>query len=158
MTVTDDELQRSIDEARAIVLAEQKIRALERLRSSVVSERRLLRVLTVLSIAGCVLASLVGWQAFGIASDARAALDEFDASRQEGRVISCESYNTDVVDKINGILLSVASQSRDPAAARARIGPLLLDQRDCSDKGIADYFDGDTATDPFVPVTIPEEG
>lgn len=153
--VGDDEFEQAVAEAVATSDAEHKLAALVRLRHSVIAERRTLRVLTVIAIiVGCV-GIFLSVSARGTAEQAHDALEVMEASRQDARVVSCESYNTDVVDKINGIMVSVASQSDDPDAAFERVEPLLLDRRDCSDKGIEDYFDGDDATNPFVPVTIP---
>ena len=88
---------------------------------------------------------------FSVANKSQKTLDRQVADRLEARITACESYNTDTVDRINGILLRA---SRDPH----RIEDLLLPHRDCTEVGIAAYFDGDDATDPFIPVTIPEEG
>lgn len=153
--MTDDELDAAIEEARLTASAEQKLVSLERLRSSVLSERRVLRVLTVVAIVVGMVGIGLAVGSYAIANRAQDALDVMEASRAEARIVSCESWNADTADRINGILLSVATRSSDPEAAKERVEPLLLPHRDCSDAGIEDYFDGDPATDPFVPVTIP---
>ena len=88
---------------------------------------------------------------FDVAKDSQTALDRQESDRLEARITACKSYNDDTVDRINGILLRA---SRNPE----RISDLLLPHRDCTEVGIAAYFDGDDATDPFIPVTVPEEG
>lgn len=160
MTVTDDELQRSIDEARAIVLAEQKLRALERLRRSVVAERRLLRILTIMAIA-------VG--VFGAAEGlvARSALDDYRDGQHEARVNACEQFNDQQQRSVEGnkaqvreVFASLTSDEPLTPARKARLDRLFADHdrvieeafpmRDCSDEGIDAYVDDDPATDPFV--------
>ena len=102
-------------------------------------------------LALCVAAVfLLGVWTFDLAKDTQAAVDQQQADRLEARVTACESYNSDTVDSINGILLQAA---RDPR----RVEELLLPHRDCTAQGIEDYFDGDPATDPFIPVTVPKE-
>lgn len=141
--MTNDDFDAAVAEAVKLEHADQKLAALVRLRRSVLKERRLLRALTVLSI-------LLGCGAIMLGIQARMALDEFKVSRAEARVTSCESYNADTVDKVNGILRSIAEGSRDPEAAAVVVDPLMLDHRLCTDDGINAYFDGDPTTDPFV--------
>lgn len=152
----DDEFERAVSEAVEMAEAEHKLAALVRLRQSVLAERRLLRVLTVVAIiVGCV-GIFLSVGARYTADKAQDALAEIQASRADARLVSCISYNEDVVDRVNGILITAGARSDNPDA-HDRVEQLLLPHRDCSAQGIADYFDGDRATDPFVPVTLPEE-
>lgn len=95
------------------------------------------------------------WTALGAADDAQETADALVAERNLSREVACESYNTDTVDRINGILLIAAAGSDDPNA-NERVAQLLLPHRDCSEEGLDAYFDGDPATDPFVPTELPE--
>lgn len=105
----------------------------------------------------------VAWVAFDASSEAEdaaatanAAIAQVEVERELAREIACESYNADTVDAINGILLTVAAGSDNPDAID-RVARLLLPHRDCSEQGLAAYFDGDPATDPFIPTEIPVE-
>lgn len=113
--------------------------------------------LALLATAGV---AVVAFDASGEAEDAaataNAAIAQVEAERALAREIACESYNSDTVDAINGILLTVAAGSDNPDALD-RVARLLLPHRDCSTTGIDAYFDGDPATDPFIPTELPIE-
>lgn len=157
--MTDDELQTAIDEARAMASAEQKLDALERLRQSMLGERRLLRVLTILAIAVGCFGAVEGYAA-------KDAFDEYRQAQQEARVASCQQFNDQQQRSIDGnkaqvreVFRSLTSDEPLTAAEKAGLDRLFADHdrviehafpmRDCSDEGIAAYLDADPTTDPF---------
>lgn len=153
----DRTIREAIDEAVAVETAEAKMRALVRLRQSVLQERRLLRVLTVLSIIGMCAAIYLGWSA-------RMALAEFEATRAESRVIGCESWNEQQLRSRAGdmnqtrtqfeALASFTGADRTPEQ-QVRVEAFLEDLygqqakaseasyplRDCSPAGIRAYYE-----------------
>lgn len=131
--VGDDGMQEAIDEALNAASAEEKLAQLVRLRQSVLSERKLLRALTLIAI---MVGSVGIWQSVGArstADDAREALDVFRAQRTESRVIACNAEN-DSAARINALndrtqdLLRAATADRDgdrTPEAQARVEALL---------------------------------
>lgn len=153
--MTDDDLREAIEEARAMASAEQKLSALERLRRSVLAERRLLRILTIIAIAVGMMGIGLSLHSLGIASDAQDALDEFQASRVEARVTSCESFNDQQQRSISAneaqlrVVFEATGRVRD-AEEQAQLEVLYekhdkviesaFPMRDCSAAGIAEFY------------------
>lgn len=132
-------LRGSVDNLTAEIAAEKKAREGE---AAARKRTRVVTIMATLVVIGVVaLAIWSNWE----------QIDKINDSRAEARIVSCESYNTDTVDRINGILLIAGSDAPE------RVEPLLVPHRDCTAAGITAYFDGDPATDPYVPVTIPKE-
>lgn len=65
---------------------------------------------------------------------------EFLQQRADNRVSACNAYNTDTVDKINGMLHQIAANSRNPEATAKAIAPLLLVHRVCTTEGITAWL------------------
>lgn len=133
--------------------------SVDHLTAQVVSEkqaRRQARTYAVAALGALFMAFLIGGLfLLGQVHRVDDTTAQIEATRALNRETACNSYNSDTVDKINGILLTLVARSSDPEAAKERVRPLLLEHRRCDPAGIADYFDDDPATDPFVPVTIP---
>lgn len=148
--MNDSDFDAAVAEAVKAETADAKLGALVRLRKSVLKERRLLRAATIVSIIlACVairVASRAGEEGHQVHED----LQEFLAQRHTAQVSACDGYNTDVVDKVNGILDSIADGSKNPAGAHAVLDPLRLTHRRCDQAGIDAYYDDDPTTDPFV--------
>lgn len=163
--MTDDDFDAAVAEAVKYEQAERKLSALERLRTSVLKERRLLRLLTIMAI-------IVGCIGIGLAVDARntattarhaaetaqKALDEFQASRNESRVASCHDANK-IAQKHNDLtqsdedtltLAAKGNGTRTPdeqarvdaflAQRIAKYESLKIEIRDCSLAGIAKFL------------------
>lgn len=158
--MTDDELREAIEEARLMASAEQKLSTLERLRLSVLSERRVLRVLTVVAI-------VVGMVGIGLSVWSIGRVNEAEASRADNRVSSCVQFNEQQQRSIHAneaqvreVFRSLTSDDELTSDERAALDRLFEDHdavivaafpmRDCSDEGIDAYFDDDETTDPFV--------
>ena len=152
--MVDDQFEAAVAEAVAAAKAEQKLAALEDLRTSVLKERRLLRVLTIAAL-------IVGCVGIFLANDARTTLDEFAAARSESRVIACRGDN-DAAERINGLndrtqdLLrdAVAGNGDRTPAEQAAADAFLKEQivkyealkiplRGCGPQEIEDYYNGD---------------
>lgn len=157
--MNDEAFDAAVQEAVSLADAEQKLSALERLRRSVLKERRLLRVLTVVAIVvGCV-GIFLAVGARSVANEASAALDAFTASRTEARAIACQADN-DTAGRINGLNDRTQDLLRDASAGgdrtpeeQERVDAFLVEQlakyealkvplRDCSPQGIEDYYGG----------------
>lgn len=148
--MSDDQFDAAVEEAVAAATAEQRLVELERLRKSVLKERRLLRILTALAI-------IVG--SFGAVEGlaAKDALNEFRDSRASARKVGCVADN-DTADRINGLndrtqdLLrdAVAGGDRTPeeqaqalkflAEQLDKYEALKVPRRDCSDGAIDSYY------------------
>lgn len=156
----DDKFDAAVAEAVAMATAEQKLSALERLRRSVLKERRWLRGLTIVSI-------VVGCTGIVLAVLALVALDEAESERAGNRVTSCEQQNEQQQRSIDGnnaqvreVFRSLTSDDVLTAEEQASLDRLFKDHdaviersfpmRDCSQAGIDAYFDDDPTTDPFV--------
>lgn len=161
--MTDDELQAAIDEAVMLVDVEQKLGALERLRRSVLEERRLLRGLTIMAI-------VTGMIGIALSTWAIKAVGTAEASRKDARVVSCEAFNDQQERSIDGneaqvreVFRSLTSDDDLTPAERERLDTLFADHdkvielsfplRDCSPEGIEAYFDDDPTTDPLAGAT-----
>lgn len=125
-------LSESVDKLAQVIEDEKQARRL-----TVIVSSTLIALVAVLATIG----TAVNWHQLQVQK----------TDREAARITACESYNADTVDKINAQWLAVARMSDNPDAMELVV-PLLLDRRDCSQSGIAAYFDQDPATDPFVPV------
>lgn len=155
--MTDDELQTAIDEAVSMDKAEQKLSALERLRTSVVRERRWLRYLHVLTI-------LLAGSAIVLGVIALIALDRFEDERASRSLGSCLQFNeqqqraiegaVEIADTQNHAVLDRIFRDLDPdeearlqalyVEARADVEAKAVETyplRDCTPEGIEEYLE-----------------
>lgn len=169
--MNDEAFDAAVQEAVAAATAEQKLSALERLRTSVLKERRLLRVLTILAIVvGCV-GIFLAVTARQTADKAQTAVAQAEASRAEARVSSCEQFNEQQKRSIAGndaqvreVFRSLTSDDDLSESELKALDQLFKDHdaviaaafpmRDCTERGIDAFFDDDPRTNPYLP---PEE-
>lgn len=162
--MNDAAFDAAVAEAVRLEDAEQKVSALYRLRRSVLKERRLLRVLTIVSIVLACGAIGVGVDAHQTADTAQEAtrkaqraLDAIVVARNESRVASCNNANViahkhnDLTQGVEDTLRTIASPTtpRTPEQ-QARVDAFLAQQithyesikigiRDCSLEGIEKF-------------------
>lgn len=158
--MTDEELDAAITEAVLAATAEEKLVRLERLRQSVIAERRLLRGLCIAAIVAAMVAG-------GVAAWAKVTVDNAEADRAENRITSCVAFNDQQQRSIDAneaqvreVFRSLTSDDELTPEERAELDRLFADHdavieasfplRDCSPDGIDAYFDDDDTTNPYV--------
>lgn len=149
--MTDEELQAAIDEAVKMTTAEQKLSALERLRTSVLSERRILRVLTVMATVTAAVGVSLSLQSLS-------ALNRFEDERASRARGSCIQYNEQQDRSREGnkrqlrvVIEGLTTGRRTTPEGQARIDALYLlhdeamdaafPHRDCTPDGIEAYLE-----------------
>jgi hypothetical protein len=148
--VDDDQFQAAIDEAVNMQRADDKLKALERLCAAVISERRVLRFLTVMSF-------VIGGAAVVLSLISLDALNRFEQERGDARHASCVAFNDQQRRSVDAneaqlrVVIEALTAGREQTEeGKARIQTLYemhdrviedaFPGRDCTPTGIEAYF------------------